>query len=73
MFLLAFYGFFRVGKLAAKGVDSAASGSQILIHNGQPQMIKIAVTAFKHNTDRTLFEISIDRVDTLSFCPSNIG
>ena len=25
MFLLAFYGFFRVGELAAKGVDSAAS------------------------------------------------
>ena len=39
MFLLAFYGFFRVGELAAKGVDSAASVLQFkdlkfLVHNG---------------------------------------
>ena len=74
MFLLAFYGFFRVGELAAKGVDSTASVLQFknlkfLVHNGQPQMIKIIITAFKHNTDRKPFEILIDREDTLAFCP----
>ena len=77
MFLLAFYGFFRVGELAAKGVDSAASGPSVLqfkdlkflVQNGQPQMIKIIITAFKHNTDRKPFEILIDREDTLPFCP----
>ena len=71
MFLLAFY---RVGELTAKGVDSAALVLQFkdlkfLVHNGQPQMIKIIITAFKHNTDRKPFEILIDREDTLPFCP----
>ena len=74
MFLLAFYGFFRVGELAAKSGDSGASVLQFkdlkfLVHNGQPQMIKIIITAFKHNTDRKPFEILIDREDTLPFCP----
>ena len=42
---------------------------KFLPHNGQPQMIKIIITAFKHNTDRKPFEILIDREDTLPFCP----
>ena len=74
MFLLAFYGFFRVGELAAKSGDRADSVLQFndfkfLVNNGQPQMIKIIITAFKHNTDRKPFEILIDREDTLPFCP----
>ena len=55
MFLLAFYGFFRIGELAAKSADCAASVVQFkdltfLVHNGQPRMIKIIITTFKHNT-----------------------
>ena len=74
MFLLAFYGFFRVGELAAKSVDRVDSILQFkdlkfLVHNGQPQMIKIIITAFKHNTDRKPFEILIEREETLPFCP----
>ena len=74
MFLLAFYGFFRVGELAAKSGDCADSVLQFndfkfLVNNGHPQMIKIIITAFKHNTDGKPFEILIDRENTLPFCP----
>ena len=74
MFLLAFYGFFRIGELAAKSVGRVDSILQFkdlkfLVHNGQPQMIKIIITAFKHNTDRKPFEILIEREETLPFCP----
>ena len=67
MFLLAFYGFFRVSELAAKSGDRADSVLQFndfkfLVNNGQPQMIKIIITAFKHNTERTLCH----------FVPSNL-
>ena len=40
-----------------------------LVNNGQSQMIKVIITAFKHNTDKKPFEILIDREDTLPFCP----
>ena len=74
MFLLTFYGFFRVGELAAKSGDCADSVLQFndfkfLVNNGHPQMIKIIITAFKHNTDRKPFEILIDRENTLLSCP----
>ena len=42
---------------------------KFLVNNGHPQIIKIIITAFKHNTDRKPFEISIDRENTLPFCP----
>ena len=74
MFLLAFYGFFRIGELAAKGADCAASVLRLqdlkfLMQHGQPQMIKIIITTLKHNTDRKLIEIVIEREDTLPYCP----
>lgn len=74
MFLLAFYGFFRIGELAAKGADCAASVLRLqdlkfLMQHGQLQMIKIIITTFKHNTDRKPFEILIEREDTLPYCP----
>ena len=77
MFLLAFYGFFRIGELAAKSADCAASVVQFkdltfLVHNGQPRMIKIIITTFKHNTNKQPFEILIEREDTLPFCPVQI-
>ena len=74
MFLLAFYGFFRIGELAAKSADCAASVIQFrdlkfLVKDGQTQMIKIIITVFKHNTNKKPFEILIEREDTLPFCP----
>ena len=39
------------------------------MQHGQPQMIKIIITTFKHNTDRKPFEILIEREDTLPYCP----
>jgi len=64
MFLLAFYGFFRVCELAAKSGYRADSVLQFknfkfLVNNGQPEMIKIIITAFEPNTDRKPFEIWI--------------
>lgn len=55
MFLLAFYGFFWIGELAAK---SATSGGAVVQYNklrfvtqkGIVHMIKITITNFKHNT-----------------------
>ncbi len=74
MFLFAFYGFFRVGELAAKSVDRANSVLQLrdlkfLILRGQPHLLKIIITDFKHNTDRKTFEILIERENTLPYCP----
>ena len=59
---------------AAKSGDCANSVLQFndfkfLVNDGQPQMIKIIITAFKHITDRKHFEILIDCEDTLPFCP----
>ena len=74
MFLIDFYGFCRVGELAAKSGDCADSVLQFndfkfLVNNGHPQMIKIIITAFKHNTDGKPFQILIDRENTLPICP----
>ena len=74
MFLLAFYGFFRIGELAAKSADCTNSVLRLqdlkfLMQHGQPQMIKIIITTFKHNTDSKPFEILIEREDTLPYCP----
>lgn len=74
MFLLAFYGFFRIGELAAK---SANSGSAVVQYNqlrfltqkGNVQMIKITITKFKHNTTNRLFDILIERELSSPFCP----
>ena len=57
MFLVAFYGFFRIGELATKSVDCAASVVQFrevkfLIENGKANMVMIVITQFKHNPSR---------------------
>ena len=74
MFLLAFYGFFRIGELAAK---SANSGSTVVQYNqlrfltrtGNVHMIKITITKFKHNTTNRPFDILIERELSSPFCP----
>ena len=74
MFLVAFYGFFRIGELATKSADCAASVVQFrevkfLIGDGKANMVKIVITQFKHNPSRQPFEILIERDETSPFCP----
>ena len=69
MFLMAFYGFFRIGKLAAKRTSAGGSvaqynGMRFLSHQGSIRMIKITITNFKHNTDKLPFGILIEREDS---------
>ena len=66
MFLIAFYGFFRIGELAAKNANSGGSVVQFsdmrfLTHDGNIHMLKITITNFKHNTDQRPFVILIER------------
>ena len=73
MFLMAFYGFFRIGKLAAKSTSACGSVAQysrmrFLSHQGSIPMIKITITNFKHNTDKRPFDILIEREDSLPMC-----
>ena len=74
MFLIAFYGFFRIGELAAKNANSGSSVLQFsdmrfLTHDGNIHMLKITITNFKHNTDKRPFVILIEREDSMPFCP----
>ena len=73
MFLVAFYGFLRVGELTTK---SQASFSNVFQYsNGSFRMIsadicgvKITLTRFKHYTNNGPHDIIIDRNDSLPFC-----
>ena len=74
MFLIAFYGFFRIGELAAKNASSGGavvqySNLRFLTQQGSVCMIKITITNFKHNTDHSPFDILIAREDHLPLCP----
>ena len=69
MFLIAFYGFFRVGELAAKTKGSAHSvlqftQLQFLPNAQETSTAKITISDFKHNTSNRPFEILIQRVDS---------
>ena len=74
MFLLAFYGFFRIGELAAKSVNSGRAVVQynqirFLTQKGNVHMIKITITKFKHNNNHRPFDILIERELSSLFCP----
>ena len=74
MFLLAFYGFFRIGELAAKSAGEVCSVVQFkdlkfLVKNRTPYIIKLTITEFKHNTTKKPFEILIECEDSLPFSP----
>ena len=74
MFLVVFYGFFRVGELTTK---SQASFSNVLQYsNVSFRMnyadvcgVKMTLARFKHNTNNRPHDIIIDREDSLLFCP----
>lgn len=74
MFLLAFYGFFRIGELTCKLPRQSANTLQLqnvtfLVHDNQICSIKIVITKFKHNTNNRPFTIIIDRESSEPHCP----
>lgn len=74
MFLVAFYGFFRVGELTTKSRDSSShviqySNVSFRTNSADICGVKITLTRFKHNTNNRPHDIIIDREDSLPFCP----
>ena len=75
MFLTAFYGFFRIGELAARNSNLSTNtviqydNLRFLKHEGQIHSIKITITNFKHNTSNRPFDILIAREDSSPCCP----
>jgi len=72
MFLTVFYGFFRIGELAAKSVCSSVvqyDNLRLLTSAGKIYSAKITICHFKHNTSNRLFDIVITGDDSSPFCP----
>ena len=76
MFLVAFYGLFRLGELVTK---STHLGSSVVQYhsltcltcnaNGLPHTAKISISEYKHNPSKRPFHILIAREDSPSLCP----
>ena len=74
LFLVAFYGLFRIGELTAKSNRFASSVVQFgnltfLSRNGCTHVAKITISEYKHNTSRRPFDILIAREVSSAFCP----
>ena len=78
LFLLAFYGLFRIGELTAESnrfsCRFASSVVQFgnltfLSRNGPTQVAKITISEYNHNTSRRPFDILIARAVSSAFCP----
>ena len=67
MFTTAFYGFFRIGELATKNVDSGGDVLQydvlsLISSNGSISMAKLTIRKFKDNPANKAFEVQIRRL-----------
>lgn len=74
MFTMAFYGFFHIGELAAKNVDSGGDVLQyddlcFVSSNGSISMAQLTIRKFKHITANKAFEILIARENSVLVCP----
>ena len=74
MFLIAFYGFFRVGEIAAKTKGSVRSLLQFRQLQSLPnahtaRTARITISEFKHNTSNRPFGVLIQREEAQPFCP----
>ena len=74
LFLVAFYGLFRIGELTAKSNRFASSVVQFgnltfLSRNGRTHVAKITISEYKHNTSRRPFDILIAVRYLLPFAP----
>lgn len=70
MFMIAFYGFFRLGELTCKQAtmtDRVVSYDNITFVNSQS--VNIVITRFKHNTNNRPFTIVINRQPGEQYCP----
>jgi len=74
MFLTAFYGFLRIGKITCKTTSSGTSVLQhqdlsFLLHKGEVIAPKLTLTNFKHNRSGRPFYIHILRQPGSEYCP----
>ena len=74
MFLVAFYGFFRVGELTIKTPELRHSVLQFqslsfLKSQNEVQAAKLVISDYIHNTTVRVFSIIIHRESTVQFCP----
>ena len=74
MFLVAFYGLFRIGELASKSTRFARSVVQysnltFLFRQGQVQGAKITITEYKHNVSGRPFDILLAKDVSSPFLP----
>jgi len=71
MYLVAFYGLFRIGELAIKSTRLASSVVQFndltfLSRKGHPHMAKIIISVYKHNTNNR--PVYLSGICTSSIC-----
>ena len=74
IFLVAFYGLFRIGELVVKSTHLGSSVVQyhsltFLTCNGLPHIAKISISEYKHNPSKRPFHILLAREDVPSLCP----
>lgn len=74
MFMIAFYGFFRLGELTCKQAslkDKVVNYDNITFvkHNNLIHSVNIVITRFKHNTNNRPFTIIIERQPDAQYCP----
>lgn len=73
MFLVAFYGFFRVGELTAKGANlkPLLQIQDLHFHFKQNFVTSatIVIKDFKHNTNRRPFSVFLERAEGTELCP----
>ena len=77
MFLIAFYGLFRIGELASKSTRVARSVIQYsnltfsfsTTSVGQPQGATISIHQYKHNVSQRPFDVLLARDVSSPFCP----
>ena len=72
MFLVAFYGFFRVGELTAKGANlKPLVQIQNLNFQFKDNCVTIVIADYKHNSSRRSFSVVLDCATGTDFCPVN--
>ena len=73
MFLVAFYGFFRVGELTVKGANLKSLVHVQDLHfqfsNNVVTSATIAIKDFKHNTTRRPFSVFLESAEGSTLCP----
>ena len=74
MFLIAFYGFFRLGELASKNKRAANPVVQFdqltfLLQDDRPAIAKICISQYKHSLSKRLFDVLINCELSQPFCP----